>query len=86
MTSQINWDVGLWVKWHYQGYFSHTQTVGHWRMASTFATTVGTLTNFSIAERNRFDNCLFQGYRGLAIRSSDLCPITSVSDSAVEIP
>jgi hypothetical protein len=82
-----NWDVGLWVDNHHDLTCSRVTVVGYWRMAGLFGRTAITSTEAPAPdwERNKFTQCIFQGWASVLIRGADLYDIKAVGADTIDM-
>ena len=84
------WDIGIWVDSSHQCTFNNCDFVGHWRMAGWLQTAsthnTGVFGVSAGSEHNIYNQCVFQGLRGISIRAADLFRILSVSSNTISIP
>jgi hypothetical protein len=79
-----DWDVGVLLQDAEYVRLENVQVVGYWRMAGLALVTPG-LDEHGRGERNRFVDCKFQGFTGVAIRATDLWKVTGTTVSSVTI-
>lgn len=86
-----DWDVGLDVTGCWNGRFRNLQVVGYWRMAGLLFSIARTTQKDGTAihgngERNLFENCVFQGLRGISIRGYDRGKVVSSTANSITLP
>jgi hypothetical protein len=81
-----NWDFGVLNNGSSDIKMLNVQVVGHWKMAGYFICANGLgLTDAKAPYRCYHENCIFQGYKGLAVRGSDSFKCTDVQSTYVSV-
>lgn len=81
-----DWDVGVLMENVAGATLDNVQSVGYWKMAGCLKAQTGTVAAPYGGENNAFRDCIFQGFRGHAIRSQDIYPVLSTTVSTIVIP
>lgn len=81
------WDVGIWLE-NTAASRIRVQSVGYWRIAGGLKTCIHHgQSDVSVGgERDNIDKSIFQGFRGIAVRSYDQFAVTAFTANTIEIP
>lgn len=81
-----DWDVGIDTTGAWGYTVTGVQTIGYWRMAGALVSGAQSTDEHGNAERGYWSKCLFQGIRGLALRSMDSAKVVAFTATSITVP